>query len=181
MGVAWGMRQSGRPRGGSDPVCGERYGHRPNTISPLRNPGARRVHAAAASPGAERWGAVGLIERGSGVLVRDDTLLDKLLAKTMGLVTQQWLGKHERFACGIKLETLLEGDSGAFIHYDYYLCYQGDDLAKNEYDRRLRRSGGSATKSPAPCRLSAPGAAPRCLRRQLVKGLFNLIREAFLA
>ncbi len=56
--------------------------------------------------------ARGLINLHSGILVLDDTTLDKPYANKMELVTYHWSGKHHRVVKGINLITLLwtEGD-----------------------------------------------------------------------
>jgi putative transposase len=47
------------------------------------------------------------VEQEAGVLVLDDTTLDKPYAKKMDLVTHHWSGKHKRVVKGINLLTLL--------------------------------------------------------------------------
>ena len=49
----------------------------------------------------------GLVDRQAGVLVLDDTTLDKPYAQPQGLVTYHWSGKHHRVVKGINLLTLL--------------------------------------------------------------------------
>src|SRR5919106_1685863 len=49
----------------------------------------------------------GLIARDAGVLVLDDTTLDKPYARKMALVSRHWSGKHRRVVWGINLLTLL--------------------------------------------------------------------------
>nr|WP_204248404.1 hypothetical protein [Hymenobacter sp. PAMC 26628] len=51
--------------------------------------------------------AQGLVAPTSGVLVLDDTTLDKPYARYMGLVTRHWSGKHHAVVQGINLLTLL--------------------------------------------------------------------------
>ena len=51
-----------------------------------------------------------LIDRGRGLLVVDDTTLDKPYAQKMGLVTRHWSGKHHAVVEGINLTTLLWTD-----------------------------------------------------------------------
>ena len=48
-----------------------------------------------------------LVERKSGVLVIDDTTLDKPYARKMALVTRHWSGKHGRVVQGINLIALV--------------------------------------------------------------------------
>ena len=57
----------------------------------------------------------GLVQREGGVLVLDDTTLDKPYARKMELVTRHWSGKHRRVVAGINLLTLLWTDGHALI------------------------------------------------------------------
>ena len=50
--------------------------------------------------------AQGLVTATSGVLVLDETTLDKPYAHQMGLVTRHWSGKHHAVVPGINLLTL---------------------------------------------------------------------------
>jgi putative transposase len=52
-----------------------------------------------------------LVKRTQGLLVVDDTTLDKPYARKMGLVTRHWSGKHHAVVEGINLTTLLWTDS----------------------------------------------------------------------
>jgi len=51
--------------------------------------------------------------RQSGLLVLDDTTLDKPYARKMELVTRHWSGKHKRVVSGINLLTMLWTRSGS--------------------------------------------------------------------
>ena len=85
------------------------------------------------------WGeAAGLVDRGGGVLVLDDSVLDKPYAKQMDLVARQWSGKHGRVVWGIGLVTLLWSDGEALIPCDYRLYdKETDGLTKNDHARAL--------------------------------------------
>ena len=48
-----------------------------------------------------------MVRQEEGVLVLDDTTLDKPYAKRMELVYRHWSGKHKRVVWGINLLTLL--------------------------------------------------------------------------
>src|SRR6266576_7587 len=50
------------------------------------------------------------VRRGGGVLVLDDSVLDKPYARHMGLLGWFWSGKHRRVVKGINLLTLLWTD-----------------------------------------------------------------------
>jgi hypothetical protein len=54
-----------------------------------------------------------------GLLVLDDTTLDKPYAQQMELVTYHWSGKHQRVVRGIALLTLLWTDGQALIPCDF--------------------------------------------------------------
>ena len=60
-----------------------------------------------------------LVQREGGVLVLDDTTLDKPYARKMELVTRHWSGKHRRVVAGINLLTLLWTDGHALIPCDF--------------------------------------------------------------
>ncbi|GFP20552.1 hypothetical protein HKBW3S03_02055, partial [Candidatus Hakubella thermalkaliphila] len=60
-----------------------------------------------------------LVDRKQGLLVVDDTTLDKLYARKMELVTYHWSGKHRQVVRGINLQTLLWTDGKALIPCDF--------------------------------------------------------------
>jgi len=73
-----------------------------------------------------------------GILVVDDSTLDKLYAKKMELVTRHWSGKHGRVVQGINLITLLwtEGDRHIPLDYRFYeKCVDG--ATKNDHFRSM--------------------------------------------
>jgi putative transposase len=55
----------------------------------------------------------------SGVLVLDDSTLDKPYSKKIALVTNHWSGKHHRVVMGINLITLLWTDGKKLVPTDY--------------------------------------------------------------
>lgn len=78
------------------------------------------------------------IDRRRGVLVLDDTTLDKPYARHMGLVTRHWSGKHRRVVSGINLLTLLWTDGERLIPVDYRVYEKATDgKTKNEHFRDL--------------------------------------------
>ena len=82
--------------------------------------------------------AAALVDRAGGVLVLDDSVLDKPYAKQMALVARQWSGKHGRVVRGIGLVTLLWTDGEALIPCDYCLYDKaGDGRTKNDHARVL--------------------------------------------
>jgi putative transposase len=60
-----------------------------------------------------------LVNRKGGLLVLDDTTLDKPYAKNIQLVTRHWRGKHHKVVLGINLITLLWIDGAALIPTDF--------------------------------------------------------------
>ena len=80
----------------------------------------------------------GLVRREEGVLVLDDTTLDKPYAKRMELVSRHWSGKHKRVVWGINLLTLLWTDGNALIPCDFRVYDRPlSGLTKNDHFRRM--------------------------------------------
>lgn len=70
----------------------------------------------------------------SGILVLDDTTLDKPYAHKIGLVHRHWSGKHHRVVSGINLLTLLWSDGTDAIPCDYRLYdAPNDGVTKNDH------------------------------------------------
>jgi hypothetical protein len=60
-----------------------------------------------------------LVRKEEGVLVLDDTTLDKPYASKIELVSYHWSGKHQRVVKGINLITLLWTDGSSLIPCDF--------------------------------------------------------------
>lgn len=73
-----------------------------------------------------------LVEKARGVLVRDDSTLDKPYAKTIELVTRPWSGKHQKPVRGINLITWLWTDGDRKLPVDYRIYSQADGLTKHD-------------------------------------------------
>ena len=69
-----------------------------------------------------------------GILVVDDTVLDKPYAHTMGLVAPFWSGKHQRVLRGINLVTVAWTDGDAVYPTDYRLVDKVADPDRNKND-----------------------------------------------
>jgi putative transposase len=68
-----------------------------------------------------------------GVLILDDSTLDKPFARQIGLVGWHWSGKHHRVVKGINLLTLLWTDGDRHIPCDYRIYDKGHDgYSKND-------------------------------------------------
>jgi len=74
----------------------------------------------------------------TGLLVADDSTLDKPHAKHMALVHRHWSGKHKRSVLGINLLTLLWTDGGAKLPLDCRLSNAPvDGIDKNRLFREM--------------------------------------------
>mgnify|MGYP000724160030 CR=1 FL=1 len=79
-----------------------------------------------------------LIERKTGVLVIDDSTLDKPYASKMALVTRHWSGKHGRVVQGINLVSLVWTDGDACLPCDFRIYNKSQDgLSKNDHFRQM--------------------------------------------
>lgn len=74
----------------------------------------------------------------TGILVIDDTTLDKLYAEKMELVTRHWLALHGRVVQGINLITMVWTQGDSHIPCDYRLYDKNTDGAtKNDHFRLM--------------------------------------------
>lgn len=79
-----------------------------------------------------------LVERTSGVLVIDDSTLDKPYASQMELVTRHWSGKHGKVVQGINLISLVWTDGNCRLPCDYRIYNKTQDgLSKNDHFRQM--------------------------------------------
>jgi hypothetical protein len=74
-----------------------------------------------------------LVRRGRGLLVLDDSALDKLYARRIELATRHWSGKHKATVRGINLITLLWTDGDIKIPVDYRLFSKADRRSKHDH------------------------------------------------
>ena len=73
-----------------------------------------------------------------GLLIVDDSTLDKPYAQQIELVHRHWSGKHHRVVTGINLVTLLWSDGTDAIPCDYRLYDKPvDGMTKNEHFRAM--------------------------------------------
>lgn len=78
------------------------------------------------------------VNKDHGILVIDDSTLDKPYAQQMDLVTRHWSGKHKQVVCGINLITLMWTDGDRQIPCDYRLYNKDTDgLSKNDHFQAL--------------------------------------------
>lgn len=86
-----------------------------------------------------------------GVLVVDDSTLDKPYATAIELVTRHWSGKHKAVVQGINLVSLLWTDGDRHVPCDYRVYDKGDGRTKNDHFADMIRAA------------SARGFTPRCV------------------
>ena len=117
--------------------------------APAHDAFTRLLHRLEPEPDALWAEAEALVARGGGVLVLDDSVLDKPYAKRMDLVARQWSGKHGRVVRGIGLVTLLWSDGEALIPCDYCLYDRADGRTKNDHARALLDTAKDRAFAPA--------------------------------
>lgn len=73
-----------------------------------------------------------------GILVIDDSTLDKPYARKMELVTRHWSGKHHAVVSGINLITLLWTEGDRHVPVDYRIFDKKEDsLTKNDHFHQM--------------------------------------------
>src|SRR3954454_24641083 len=79
-----------------------------------------------------------MVHKKGGLLVLDDSTLDKHYAKKISLVGRHWSGKHKRVVWGINLITLVWTDGDRMMPLDYRVYDKPvDGLTKNDHFRDL--------------------------------------------
>jgi putative transposase len=90
------------------------------------------------------------IDRGTGLLVIDDTTLDKPYASQMALVTRHWSGKQHEVVQGINLISLVWTDGDAAFPCDFRLYHKAQDgLSKNDHFQTMLRAAQARGFAPA--------------------------------
>jgi hypothetical protein len=78
------------------------------------------------------------IEKRSGWLIVDDTVIDKIYSKQIELTYYQWSGKHHKIVKGIGLVTLVWTDGINTFPIDYRIYDKdGDEMSKNDHFREM--------------------------------------------
>jgi len=90
------------------------------------------------------------ISKEMGILVIDDSTLDKFYAEKMELVTRHWSGKHGQVVQGINLITLLWTEGDRHIPLDYRFYEKSvDGATKNEHFRSMLKTAEERGFAPA--------------------------------
>jgi DDE superfamily endonuclease len=88
--------------------------------------------------------------RAGGLLVLDDSTLDKPYARRMDLVGWHFSGKHKKVVKGINLLTLLWTDGDRHVPCDYRLYDKpGDGVGKNGHFRQMLRAAKERGLAPS--------------------------------
>jgi len=74
-----------------------------------------------------------MVHKAGGMLVIDDSTLDKHYARKIELVTRHWSGKHRSVVWGINLITTVWTDGDRIVPVDYRVYEKADGLTKNDH------------------------------------------------
>jgi Transposase DDE domain len=88
------------------------------------------------------------IDKKGGLLILDDTTLDKPYAEKMDLVTYHWSGKHHAVVKGINLVTLLWSDGEALVPTDFRVYDKPAGLTKNDHFRDMLKRANERGLEP---------------------------------
>src|SRR3954470_15543178 len=90
------------------------------------------------------------IDMTMGMLVIDDTTLDKPYASKMALVSRHWSGKHHEVVQGINLISLVWIDGNGCLPCDFRLYNKAEDgLDKNDHFRAMVQEAKARAFEPA--------------------------------
>ncbi len=102
--------------------------------APAHDAFTRLLHRFPPDPAALWEEVAPLVDRTKGILVGDNSMLDKPYAAQMDLVTCHWSGKHHAVVDGINLITLVWTDGDWLIPIDYRVYDKArDGITKNEH------------------------------------------------
>jgi putative transposase len=105
---------------------------------PAHDAVTRLLHRLEPDPEALWVEAQPYVAREQGMLIVDDSTLDKLHAHKIDLVTRHWSGRHQRVVHGINLITLLWTEGESHIPCDYRVYAKNSDgLTKNDHLRQM--------------------------------------------
>jgi putative transposase len=105
-----------------------------HATAPAHDAFTRLLHRLEPDPVALWEEVESLVDRTTGILVGDDSTLDKPYATKMELVTRHWSGKHHAVVDGINLITLVWTDGDRIIPIDYRVYDKArDGITKNEH------------------------------------------------
>jgi len=118
--------------------------------APAHDSFARLLYRLEPDPEALWAEAEPLVRRGGGVLIVDDSTLDKPYAEKIELVGWHWSGKHRAVVRGINLISLVWSDGDRHIPCDYRLYDRArDGLTKNDHFRAMITAAAARGFRPA--------------------------------
>ena len=108
---------------------------------PAHDAFTRLLHRLEPEP-ADLWAeAKPQVDLADGILVLDDSTLDKPYSTSIDLVSRHWSGKHHAVVRGISLVTLLWTDGDRHIPCDYRIYHKAsDELTKNDHFQGMIRT-----------------------------------------
>ena len=100
---------------------------------------------------AQLWQEVApYVQRTLGLLVIDDSTLDKPHARHMELVSRHWSGKHHAVVQGINLVSLVWTDGDCCLPIDYRIYHKDSDgLSKNDHFQAMLQQAHQRGFAPA--------------------------------
>ncbi|MFO1352957.1 MAG: transposase [Gammaproteobacteria bacterium] len=109
--------------------------------APAHDAFTRLLHRLEPDPATLWQEAKGQVALKRGIVVVDDSTLDKPYAKQLELVQRHWSGKHHAVVEGINLITLLWTEGDRQVPVDYRLYDKvGDGLTKNDHFHALLKA-----------------------------------------
>jgi putative transposase len=105
--------------------------------APAHDAFTRLLHRLEPDPEALWLEARSQVRLDEGVLVLDDTVLDKPHARHIDLVGRHWSGKHKRVVRGINLVSLVWTDGDRIVPCDYRVYHDAKQATKNDHFRAL--------------------------------------------
>jgi putative transposase len=105
--------------------------------APAHDAFTRLLHRLEPDPDALWQEAKGQIDLTAGVLVVDDTVLDKPHARHIDLVGRHWSGEHRAVVQGIDLVSLVWTDGDRVIPCDYRVYHDKKRATKNDHFRAM--------------------------------------------
>jgi putative transposase len=136
------------PREGTATEMGRCQPGRPN--APAHDAFTRLLNRLEPDPDA-LWAEVRPVLPAAGILVFDDTVLDKPHARHMGLVGPFWSGRHQRVVRGIDLVTAVWTDGDGLWPCDYRVVdpAEAPKRTKNDHLRDMLATAQSRGLAPA--------------------------------
>lgn len=121
-----------------------------NKNAPAHDAINRLLHRMKASARGLREEAIKYVNLKGGVLILDDSTLDKPYAQHIELVSRHWSGKHHAVVSGINLITLLWSDGDLHIPCDYRIFNKDQDgKTKNDHFADMLAKAGKKGFEPS--------------------------------